>query len=67
MGLQDEGLTWTWEETSNYGSTIALFAIKPNLVLLTSWVSYLGNYILMVSLTNTPTKVADTPLGWASK
>ena len=53
----------TWEETSNYGSTIALFATKPNLVLLTSWVSYLGNYILAVSLTDTPTKVADTPSG----
>ena len=57
----------TWEHTYNCGCIIALFATKPNLVLLTSWVSYLGNYILMVSLTNTPTKVADTPLGWASK
>jgi hypothetical protein len=31
-----------------------------NLVLLTSWVSYLGNYNLTVSLTDTLTRMVDT-------
>ena len=57
----------TWGETSNYVATIALFATKPNLVLLISWVSYLGNFILTISLTDTPTKLADTPSGGASR
>jgi len=53
------------QETSNCGSTIALFATKPNLVLLTSWVSYVGNYILTVSLTDTLTMMVDSSSGWA--
>ena len=55
-----------WIEASTYGSTIALLKTMLNLVLLTSWVSYLSNYVLTVSLTDSPTKVADTPSGWAS-
>ena len=57
----------TWEETSNCGSTIALFATKPNLVLLTSWVSYIDNFILAANLMDARTQVADTPSGWASR
>ena len=54
-------------EASTYGSTIALLETMLNLVLLTSWVSYLSNYVLTVSLTDSPTKVADTMLGGASR
>ena len=35
-----------------------------NLVLLTSWVSLLDNFILTVNLMDTPTKVADALSGW---
>ena len=49
--------------------TVALLLhyLQLSLVLLTSWVSYLGNYILTTSLTDTPTRVVDTPSGWASR
>ena len=50
-------------EASIYGSTAALLETMLNLVLLTSWVSSLDSFILTINSTDTPTKVADTPLG----
>jgi hypothetical protein len=46
---RDRLSTRTWEEASNYGSTITLFAIGYNLVLLNSWVSFLNNLTLFVA------------------
>jgi len=48
---------------STYGSTIALPETMLNLVLLTSWVSLLDNFILTVNLTDTTMKVMDTSVG----
>jgi hypothetical protein len=48
-----------------YGSTIALFVTKLNLVLLTSWVSFLNKLTSSVILTDTPTHVVDSPSGSA--
>jgi hypothetical protein len=42
-------------EASIYGSTIALFETMLSIVLLTSWVSSLDNFILTVNLTDIPT------------
>ena len=42
-------------EASTYGSLVALFVTMLSLVLLTSWVSPLGNFILTVNLSDTPT------------
>ena len=50
-------------EAPTYGSPIAFLETMVNLVLLTSWVSSLGNFILTIDLTDTSTKVADTPSG----
>ena len=50
-------------EAPTYGSTIALLKSMLNLILLTSWVSSLDNFILTVNLMDTPTKVADAPSG----
>ena len=49
---------------STYGSTIALLETMLNLVLLTSLVSLLDNFILTINLMDTPTKVADALSGW---
>ena len=50
-------------EASTYGSIVALLESMLNLVLLTPWVSSLGNFILTIDFTDTPTKVGDTPSG----
>ena len=42
-------------EASTKGSLVAFLETMLNLVLLTSWVSSLDNFILTVNLTDTPT------------
>ena len=50
-------------EASTYSSIVALLETMLILVLLTTWVSSLDNFILAVNLIDTPTYVADTPSG----
>ena len=68
MKITDEGLGRKLGlglriEASTYSSIVALLETMLILVLLTTWVSSLDNFILIVILMDTLTNVANAPSG----